>query len=139
MAQSRGAELRAAVHRVGRVATAGVLADATHASAYSSCERLDRRLGRKGRPRIRRTDGLCVDGYTAGMTQRVGAKGQVVIPKQMRDELGLQPGAEVEFERDGETVRILPAGVAATHGLRGRYAASGMAAALLADRRREPR
>jgi AbrB family looped-hinge helix DNA binding protein len=73
------------------------------------------------------------------MTQRVGAKGQVVIPKDIRDELGLLPGAEVEFERDGETVRILPAGLAATQGLRGRYAGSGIAAALLADREQEPR
>jgi AbrB family looped-hinge helix DNA binding protein len=73
------------------------------------------------------------------MTQRVGAKGQVVIPKEIRDALGLQPGAEVDFERDGETVRILPAGAAATRGLRGRYPSSGMAAALLADRAREPR
>jgi AbrB family looped-hinge helix DNA binding protein len=73
------------------------------------------------------------------MTQRVGAKGQVVIPKEMRDELGLQPGAEVEFERDGETVRIIAAGRVATHGLRGRYSASGLADALLVDRAREPR
>ncbi len=74
------------------------------------------------------------------MTQRVGAKGQVVIPKELRDSLGLQPGAEVDFERDGDTVRIMAAGPAATHGLRGRYAAkSGMASALLADRAREPR
>jgi AbrB family looped-hinge helix DNA binding protein len=73
------------------------------------------------------------------MTQRIGAKGQVVIPKQMRDDLGLQPGAEVEFERDGDAVRIVAAGAAATHGLRGRYAASGMADALLSDRSREPR
>jgi AbrB family looped-hinge helix DNA binding protein len=78
-------------------------------------------------------------GYTASMTQRVGAKGQVVIPKQMRDALGLQPGAEVDFERDGDSVRVMAAGAAATQGLRGRYAASGMASALLADRRREPR
>jgi antitoxin PrlF len=73
------------------------------------------------------------------MTQRVGAKGQVVIPKQMRDALGLQPGAEVDFERDGDSVRVMAAGAAATQDLRGRYAASGMAGALLADRRREPR
>jgi AbrB family looped-hinge helix DNA binding protein len=72
------------------------------------------------------------------MTQRVGAKGQVVIPKDMRDELGLQPGSQVDFERDGDAVRVLPAGAAATRGLRGRYASSGMAAALLADRSREP-
>jgi len=73
------------------------------------------------------------------MTQRVGAKGQVVIPKEIRDELGLQPGIEVDFERDGATVRILPAGTAATHGLRGRYTGSGLAAGLLADRARERR
>ena len=73
------------------------------------------------------------------MTRRVGAKGQVVIPKDLRDALGLQPGVEVTFERDGDAVRVLPAGAAATHGLRGRYAASGLAAALLADRAREPR
>ena len=72
------------------------------------------------------------------MTQRVGAKGQVVIPKPLRDELGLQPGSEVEFERDGRGVRVLPAGAAASVGLRGRYASSGLAAALLEDRRREP-
>ena len=73
------------------------------------------------------------------MTQRVGAKGQVVIPKELRDALGLQPGAEVDFERDGRAVRVLPAGAAATRGLRGRYRGSGMSAALLADREREPR
>jgi antitoxin PrlF len=73
------------------------------------------------------------------MTQRVGAKGQVVIPKDIRDEIGLQPGSEVDFEREGDTVRILPAGTPATRGLRGRYVGSGLASALLADRRREPR
>jgi AbrB family looped-hinge helix DNA binding protein len=73
------------------------------------------------------------------MTQRVGATGQVVIPKDIRDALGLQPGAEVDFERDGPAVRVLPAGPAATRGLRGRYTHTGLADALLADREREPR
>lgn len=82
---------------------------------------------------------LPTGGYTSSMTQRVGTKGQVVIPKEMRDELGLQPGAEVAFERDGDTLRITAAGVTATRGLRGRYDASGMAPALLADREQEPR
>jgi AbrB family looped-hinge helix DNA binding protein len=73
------------------------------------------------------------------MTQRVGAKGQVVIPKPLRDELGLTPGAEVDFERDGDAVRVVAAGVAATAGLKGKYRSSGLAAALLEDRAREPR
>ncbi len=73
------------------------------------------------------------------MTQRVGAKGQVVIPKELRDRLGLHPGSEVDFEQDGDDVRIIPAGAAIARELRGRFAGSGMAAALLADRAREPK
>jgi hypothetical protein len=57
----------------------------------------------------------------------------------MRDELDLRPGAEVEFELDGDGVRVLRAGAAATAGLKGRYRSSGLAEALLADRAREPR
>lgn len=73
------------------------------------------------------------------MTQRIGAKGQVVIPKELRDRLGLQPGSEVDFEQDGDGVRIVPARAAIVRGLVGSYAGSGMAAALLADRAREPK
>lgn len=40
------------------------------------------------------------------MTHKVGAKGQVVIPKAIRDEIGIQPGDEVVFEPDGEEVRV---------------------------------
>lgn len=44
------------------------------------------------------------------MTVRVGAKGQVVIPKAVRDELGIRPGDEVVVEAaNGEAhVRRLP-------------------------------
>ena len=38
---------------------------------------------------------------------RVTSKGQVTIPQAIRDELGIQPGAEVDFEVDGEAVRIV--------------------------------
>jgi antitoxin PrlF len=32
---------------------------------------------------------------------RMTSKGQVTIPKRMRDELGLQPGSEIEFVPNG--------------------------------------
>ncbi|MEJ7893119.1 MAG: AbrB/MazE/SpoVT family DNA-binding domain-containing protein [Solirubrobacteraceae bacterium] len=73
------------------------------------------------------------------MTSRVGTKGQVVIPKEIRDQLGLRPGDEVEFEPDGTGVRVIPAGPADFRRLRGRFAGSGMAEELLRDRRAEPR
>jgi AbrB family looped-hinge helix DNA binding protein len=40
------------------------------------------------------------------MTHKVGAKGQVVIPKAIREELGIEPGDEVIFEPDDKDVRI---------------------------------
>jgi AbrB family looped-hinge helix DNA binding protein len=75
--------------------------------------------------------------YLVSMTQRVGSKGQVVIPKDLRDRLGLHPGTEVDFSLDGE--RVVIAARQQTVALGGRFAASGMAARLLADRGREPR
>lgn len=36
----------------------------------------------------------------------MGAKGQVVIPKAIRDHLGFRPGDEVMFEADGRDVRV---------------------------------
>jgi AbrB family looped-hinge helix DNA binding protein len=40
------------------------------------------------------------------MTYKVGPKGQVVIPKPIRDRLGISPGDEVVVEQDGREVRI---------------------------------
>jgi AbrB family looped-hinge helix DNA binding protein len=40
------------------------------------------------------------------MTYRVGPKGQVVIPKPIRDRLGIATGDEVVVEQDGREVRI---------------------------------
>lgn len=41
-----------------------------------------------------------------GMTHKVGPKGQVVIPKGIRDEIGISPGDEVVVEQEGREVRI---------------------------------
>ncbi|NDA38096.1 MAG: AbrB/MazE/SpoVT family DNA-binding domain-containing protein, partial [Acidimicrobiia bacterium] len=40
------------------------------------------------------------------MAQKVGPKGQVVIPKKFRDELGIEPGDEVEVSLSENGVLI---------------------------------
>lgn len=75
--------------------------------------------------------------YSASMTSRIGAKGQVVIPKAIRDQAQLHPGDEVEIEWDED--RIVIAARQRSRLLGGRFAHSGMAARLLEDRRSEPR
>jgi antitoxin PrlF len=37
---------------------------------------------------------------------RITSKGQVTIPIEVRTRLGLLPGTEVEFEVDGDAVRL---------------------------------
>ncbi|HEU4628647.1 MAG TPA: AbrB/MazE/SpoVT family DNA-binding domain-containing protein [Gemmatimonadaceae bacterium] len=37
---------------------------------------------------------------------KITSKGQVTIPQHIRERLGLLPGAEVEFEIDGDEVRL---------------------------------
>jgi AbrB family looped-hinge helix DNA binding protein len=71
------------------------------------------------------------------MTGRVGAKGQVVIPKALRDRVRLQPGDEVNFELRNEEIVLVARRADARLG--GRFGNSGMAARLLEDRAREPR
>jgi len=38
------------------------------------------------------------------------AVGRVVVPKALRDALGLQPGSEVEISRYGAGLQLIPAG-----------------------------
>lgn len=37
---------------------------------------------------------------------KITSKGQVTIPKEIRDELGFLPGTDVEFVRDDKGVRV---------------------------------
>ena len=68
----------------------------------------------------------------AGMTHRVGPRGQVVIPKELRDELGIEPGDEVSFWRDGDHVALRPA--RHRRPLRGRFRGSPLTDELFAER-----
>jgi len=38
---------------------------------------------------------------------RITSKGQVTIPKDMRDRFGLQPETEVEFVAEGDALRLV--------------------------------
>jgi len=67
----------------------------------------------------------------------MGAKGQVVIPKDLREQAGLGPGSDVAFEPVDDGIVVRRADRRSM--LRGRFAGSGMAARLLKDRAREPR
>ncbi len=39
---------------------------------------------------------------------KVTTKGQVTIPQEIREQLDLQPGAEVEFRVEGKTIKLIP-------------------------------
>ena len=62
------------------------------------------------------------------MTHRVGPKGQVVIPKRLRDELGIEPGDEVSFWLDGDHVAVRPS--RRRRPLRGRFRDSALTSEL---------
>jgi len=68
-------------------------------------------------------------------------KGQVVIPKEIRDHLGLQPGQKVAVElvRDHVEIRPLPTDpIEALHGMFKRYSGS-MAEELVKERKKDAR
>lgn len=71
------------------------------------------------------------------MTGRIGTKGQVVIPKALRDRAHLHPGDEVDFELRDEEIVLVARRVPPRLG--GRFRNTGMAARLLEERAREPR
>jgi AbrB family looped-hinge helix DNA binding protein len=71
----------------------------------------------------------------SGMTHRVGPKGQVVIPKALRDQLDLRPGDEVVFWQEGDHIAVRRA--ALTPPLRGRFRGRPLVATLEDERARD--
>ena len=74
------------------------------------------------------------------MTHTVGPKGQVVIPKELRDRFGIEPGDEVNFWHCDDHLALRPVrlgGEAAP--LMGRFRGSSLVDDLRADRRAERR
>jgi AbrB family looped-hinge helix DNA binding protein len=56
------------------------------------------------------------------LAMRITSKGQVTIPVAIREKAGLLPHTEVDFELDGETVRIVKARAAPRSETRGQRA-----------------
>ena len=49
---------------------------------------------------------------------KITTKGQVTIPQEFREELGLLPGAEVEFRLEGKELKLIPVKEARERGRR---------------------
>jgi AbrB family looped-hinge helix DNA binding protein len=69
------------------------------------------------------------------MTHRIARKGQVGIPKALREAVNLEPGDEVTFSRDSNAIRVER--LASPGALMGRLAGHRLAQALENDRRPE--
>jgi antitoxin PrlF len=68
-------------------------------------------------------------------SRRVGPKGQVVIPKALRDALGIRPGDEVDFALADGAVRVEP--VRDDRPLKGRFRGLRLTGELMRERRHE--
>ena len=44
--------------------------------------------------------------YSYDMPTRITSKGQVTVPKRVRDKLGVQPGDAIEFVAEGGEIKI---------------------------------
>lgn len=65
------------------------------------------------------------------MNYSVGTKGQVVIPKHMRDALIIKPGQEMLFELRGDEIVMRKSGGVP---LKGRFVGSGLVEVLAQER-----
>ena len=83
-----------------------------HAAAGGQRLRARRGRGRGAgvprRPAVRAAATRCARSALTGkiLTMRITSKGQVTIPLEIRERVGLAPGMEVDFEVDGDEVRL---------------------------------
>ncbi len=71
------------------------------------------------------------------MLTRLSSKGQLVIPRAVRDALGLERGTEFHVRLEGERIVLEPVGPASADTLYGKYAGSELLTDLEAEHRQE--
>jgi AbrB family looped-hinge helix DNA binding protein len=71
------------------------------------------------------------------MLVRLSSKGQLVIPKSVRQELGLEPGDQFHLEVKGDRLVLEPVVPSAIDQLYARYADSNLLADLEREHRKE--
>ena len=54
-------------------------------------------------------------------TARITSKGQITIPKRVRDQLGVAPGDSLEFHFDGDRLEVRPVKRRQLREFRGRF------------------
>ena len=67
------------------------------------------------------------------LTARVSSKGQVVLPKRIRDELELHVGSLFQVAHDGKRIILIPLGKSVPERLYGKYPADSLLEALEID------
>jgi AbrB family looped-hinge helix DNA binding protein len=60
---------------------------------------------------------MSTDGDTDGKTTRITRKGQVTIPKELREEFGLEAGDELRWETTEDGIRVRKATQSAGRGM----------------------
>ena len=60
---------------------------------------------------------MITDDETDGQTTRITRKGQVTIPKELREEFGLEEGDKVRWEKTDDGIRIRKATQSAGRGM----------------------
>jgi AbrB family looped-hinge helix DNA binding protein len=71
------------------------------------------------------------------MLVRLSSKGQLVIPKPIREALGLEPGTQLQLEVEEERIVLEPVRPSLVNRLYAKYADSDLLADLEAEHRQE--